>query len=207
MIDLVGLASVEDLLKFVREYGNTIYLFAFVFAFARTGFLPPLLAGYAAHGGALDPAWTLGVFWIGSALGDELRFYIGRRWGLTILEKVPSLKRPVEIVIGILNAYPIGFMLTYRFARGARSAAAIALGMTPIPHTQFSLFNVIGAGLWSGVFVGAGYMLGNVSEKLVGDYANWASLALLGLFVLVGWLISRRLELVAARSAKATPAR
>ena len=198
MIDLVGLSSVEDLMKFVREHGNAIYMFAFVFAFARTGFLPPLLAGYAAHKGALNLVNCFGVFWIGSALGDELRFYIGRRWGRTILEKVPSMKRPVEIVIGILNAYPIVFMLTYRFARGARSAAALALGMTPIPRVQFSFFNLIGAALWAGVFVGAGFMLGNVSEKLVGDYANWATLVLLGLFVLIGWMISRRLELTGA---------
>src|SRR4051794_37618001 len=137
MFDLVGLLTVEDLLKFVREHGNAVYAFAFVFALARTGFLPPLLAGYAAHQGALVVSWTFMAFWIGGAVGDEIRFYIGRRWGQTILEKVPSLRKPVEIVIGILNQYPIGFILTYRFARGMRSAAALALGMTPIPHLQF----------------------------------------------------------------------
>jgi len=194
MIDLLGVASVEDLLKFVREHGNAIYLFAFTFAFARTGFLPPLLAGYAAHQGALDPAWTFLVFWAGSALGDELRFFIGRRWGRAILNKVTSLQRPVEIVIGILNAYPVGFILTYRFARGMRSAAALALGMTGIAWAQFSLLNVVAAGLWAAVFTGAGYSLGHVSEKVLGDAANWATFVLLGIFVLVGWLISRRLQ-------------
>ena len=194
MIDLLGVASVADLMNFIREHGDAIYFFAFMFAFARTGFLPPLLAGYAAHQGALDPAWTFAAFWIGGFLGDELRFFIGRRWGHSILERVPSMKRPVEIVIGILNAYPTGFILTYRFARGLRSAAALALGMTPISRLQFSFLNLIAAALWSAVFTGAGYSLGHVSEKVLGDAANWATLVLLGVFVLIGWLISRRLE-------------
>jgi len=197
MFDLVGLASVEDLLKFVREHGNAVYAFAFVFAFARTGFLPPLLAGYAAHQGALALGWTFAVFWIGGALGDELRFFIGRRWGQAILQRVPSLQKPVEIVIRVLNQYPVGFILTYRFARGLRSAAALALGMTPIEHARFSVFNLIAAALWVAVFVGAGYALGQVSEKVLGDAANWTTLALLGVFVLAGWLIARRLEPVA----------
>ena len=196
MIDLVGLASVEDLLKFVREHGNAIYMFAFVFAFARTGFLPPLLAGYAAHQGALDFSWTFLVFWAGSALGDELRFYIGRRWGRKILEKVPSMQRPVEIVIGILNAYPVGFILTYRFARGMRSVAAMAFGMTGLTWAYFSPLNIVAAALWAGVFTGAGYSLGHVSEKVLGDAANWATLVLLGVFILIGWLISRRVQVV-----------
>jgi membrane protein DedA with SNARE-associated domain len=194
MMELVTVTSVADFLKLVQLHGNAIYLFAFTFAFSWSTFLPAILAGYAAHQGALDPAWTFGIFWIGSALGDELRFFIGRRWGRSILQRVPSLRRPVEIVIGVLNAYPVGFILTYRFASGMRTPAGLGLGMTQIPRLQFSLFNLIAAAIWATVFVGAGYSLGHVSEKIVGDYANGVTLALLGVFVLIGWLISRRLK-------------
>jgi membrane-associated protein len=195
MIDLLGVASVADLLAFIREHGNAVYLFAFVFAFARTGFLPPILAGYVAQQGALDPLWTFLVFWIGSLLGDEMRFFIGRRWGRSILARVPAMQRPVEIVIAVLNAYPTGFILTYRFARGMRSVAAVALGMMPIAWSRFSALNVVGAALWASVFTGIGYSLGHVSEKVLGDAANWGTLVLLGIFLLIGWLISRRLPI------------
>ena len=194
MFELVSASSVADLLKLIQQHGNAIYLFCFSFAFSWANFLPAILAGYAAHQGALDPVLTFVVFWIGSALGDELRFFIGRRWGRSILQRVPSLQRPVEIVLGILNAYPVCFILMYRFASGMRGPAGLALGMTPIPRIQFSLFNLIAAAIWAAVFTGAGYSLGHLSEKWVGDAARWATLGLLGIFVLAGWLISRRLQ-------------
>lgn len=196
MTDLLAVATLDELLSFIATHGNGVYLIAFTFAFARTGFLPPLLAGYAAHRGALDPALTLAVFWAGSWLGDELRFFIGRRWGHKLVARVKMLQRPVEIVLGVLDAYPSGFIVSYRFARGMRTAAALALGMTAIAWSRFSPLNVVGAGLWAGVFTGAGYALGQVSETVLGQTANTATLVLLGLFVLIGWLISRRVPAV-----------
>ena len=196
MFDLVSATSVADLLKLIQQHGNAIYLFCFSFAFSWATFLPAILAGYAAQQGALDPVLTFGVFWLGSALGDELRFFVGRRWGHSILRRFPSMQRPVEIVLGVLSAYPVAFILTYRFASGMRLPTGLALGMTPIPRIQLSLFNLVAAAIWAAVFTGAGYSLGHVSETLVGDAARWATLVLLGIFVLAGWLISRRLQIV-----------
>ncbi|MSP66727.1 MAG: hypothetical protein EXQ96_01245 [Alphaproteobacteria bacterium] len=196
MTDLLTLATLDDLLRFIATHGDGVYLIAFTFAFARTGFLPPLLAGYAAHKGALDPAATFLVFAGGSWLGDELRFFIGRRWGAAIVARVRFLQRPVEIVTRVLGAYPTGFILTYRFARGLRTAAALGLGMTRIAWSRFSPFNAVGAALWAAVFTGAGFSLGHLSEKLLGEAANTATLALLAVFLLAGWLISRRIPAV-----------
>ena len=194
MPDLIGLATLDDLLGFIATHGQAVYLFGFTFAFARTGFLPPLLAGYAAHHGALDPAATFAVFCAGSFLGDELRFFIGRRWGRRILDKVEALRRPVQIVLRVLDSWPTGFILLYRFARGLRTAAALALGMTGVARARFTPLNLLAAALWAGVFTGAGYSLGHVSEAVLGETANIATLALLAVFVLAGWLISRRIQ-------------
>jgi membrane protein DedA with SNARE-associated domain len=193
MLELFAVTNLEDLFGFIAAHGDTVYLMAFLFAFARAGFLPPLLAGYAAHHGALDPAQTFAVFWAGSWLGDELRFFVGRRWGAAIFNRMEMLHRPVQIVFGVLARYPIPFILSYRFARGMRSVAAMVVGMTDIAWARFTPLNVIGASLWAGVFTGAGYSLGHVSEKLLGQAANWATLGLLAAFILAGWLIARRI--------------
>ncbi|MGE3150107.1 MAG: DedA family protein [Pseudorhodoplanes sp.] len=193
MVDLAGLVSLDDLLRFIREHGDLVYLFAFVFAFARTGLVPPLLAGYAAHRGALDPVWTFSAFAVGSFLGDELRFFLGRRFGPAILRRAPSLQRPVAAVTRVLDAYPSTFIVVYRFARGLRSLAALALGMTSIARLRFSVFNLIGAALWAAVLTGAGYALGHVSEAWLGDIANTASIVLLVVVLVIGWAISQRL--------------
>jgi len=196
MPDLLAAVTLDDLLGLIATHGDLIYVVAFAFAFSRTGFLPPLLAGYAANRGALDPAQTFAMFWLGSWLGDELRFFIGRRWGHAIVARVTVLQRPVEVVLRVLGAYPTGFILTYRFARGMRTAAALSLGMTDIARARFTPLNLSAAALWAATFVGAGYALGHVSEAVLGETANMATLGLLAIFLLAGWAISRRVPAV-----------
>lgn len=193
MVDLLALASVEDLMGFIAAHGDAVYLFAFTFAFARTGFLPPILAGYAAHRGALDPATTFLVFAAGSWLGCELRFFIGRRWGHRLLAKVPAMQPAMETVLRVLDRWPSLLIVTYRFARGLRSVTAIALGMTGVSRARFMPLNLLGAVLWAGVFTGSGFALGQVSEAVLGQAANTASLVLLAAFLGIGWLMARRL--------------
>ena len=194
MLDPFAVVSLEQLMGFIATHGDAIYLLGFTFAVARSGFLPPLLAGYAAHQGALEPRLTFAVFWGGSWLGDEIRFFVGRRWGRSIIARFEFLHRPIEIAFGLLDRHPTLFVLSYRFARGMRSVAAMVIGMTELAWARFSALNLAGAALWAGVFTGAGYSLGQVSETVLGDAANKATLALLALFLLAGWLISRRLQ-------------
>ncbi|WP_119422263.1 DedA family protein [Desertibaculum subflavum] len=194
MFDPLGLISLDQLMALIATHGDAIYVLGFTFALARSGFLPPLLAGYAAHQGALEPALTFAVFWGGSWLGDEIRFYIGRRWGRAIVTRFEILHRPIEIAFGLLDRYPLLFILSYRFARGMRSVAAMVVGMTELIWARFTGLNLIGAALWAGIFTGAGYSLGHVSEAVLGDAANKATLALLALFLLAGWLLTRRAQ-------------
>jgi membrane protein DedA with SNARE-associated domain len=194
MLAPFAFVSLEQLMALIATHGDAIYLLGFTFAVARSGFLPPLLAGYAAHQGALEPLLTFAVFWGGSWLGDEIRFFIGRRWGRAIVARWEMLHRPIEIAFGLLDRHPTVFILSYRFARGMRSVAAIVVGMAELLWARFTALSLIGAALWAGAFTGAGYSLGHVSEAVLGDAANKATLALLALFIIAGWLISRRTQ-------------
>lgn len=194
MLDPLGFINLDQLMALIATHGDAIYLLGFTFAVARSGFLPPLLAGYAAHKGALEPALTFLAFWAGSWLGDEIRFFVGRRWGRSIVARLELLHRPIEIAFGLLDRYPTLFIVSYRFARGMRSVAAMVVGMTELIWARFTGLNLVGAALWAGVFTGAGYSLGHVSEAVLGDAANKATLALLALVLLAGWLLSRRVQ-------------
>lgn len=194
MLAPFAFVSLEQLMALIATHGDAIYLLGFTFAVARSGFLPPLLAGYAAHQGALEPLLTFAVFWGGSWLGDEIRFFIGRRWGRAIVGRWEMLHRPIEIAFGLLDRHPTVFILSYRFARGMRSVAAIVVGMAELLWARFTALSLIGAALWAGAFTGAGYSLGHVSEAVLGDAANRATLGLLALFIVAGWLISRRTQ-------------
>jgi membrane protein DedA with SNARE-associated domain len=75
-----------------------------------------------------------------------------------------------------------------------RTVAALGLGMTRIAWTRFTRLNVVSAGLWAAIFIGAGYSLGHVSEAVLGEAANMATLGLLAVFALVFWLVGRRVQ-------------
>ena len=91
-------------------------------------------------------------------------------------------------------------ILFHRYPHGIRGVAGFAYGMSQLPWSTFLALNFVAAGLRSCASVSVGYAFGHVSEKVLGDAANWATLVLLGIFVLVGWLISRRLQPAAPRT-------
>ena len=49
-----------------------------------------ILAGVAAHLGLLELQWVMLAALLGSFGGDQLWFYIGRRWGPQIIARRPS---------------------------------------------------------------------------------------------------------------------
>jgi membrane protein DedA with SNARE-associated domain len=62
--------------------------------------------------------------------------------------------------IGLIERFPSGFILGFRFLYGLRAAGPVAIGVTQVGKTHFAVLNAIGAMIWSGVFVGLGYVCG-----------------------------------------------
>ena len=56
-----------------------------------------------------------------------------------------------------------------RFVYGFRIATPVVLGTSRVPAWQYSLFNMIGAALWALLITNAGYFLGGMMERLLGD--------------------------------------
>lgn len=151
-----------------------------------------ILAGIAAHLDYLEINLVIITAIIGSFGGDQLWFYIGRRWGPQIIAKRPSWQEGAEKVYKHLHKHQYWLILTFRFYYGFRNVTPFVLGSSGIPWLRFFTLNLIGAIVWAFTFAYAGYFLGETFRLFIADYHKIA-LYVLGALVLLGlaiWLTS-----------------
>lgn len=149
-----------------------------------------LLGGFAAHRGYLSLSWVMVWAGVGSFLGDQFYFYLGRLKGTRILEKRPYWQSKSVRVFELIQTHQLGLILGFRFLYGLRTVAPILLGTSGIPPMRFLVLNLISAVIWAVVVGGAGYVFGNVLTLMLDDikrYEHWVFLAL-ALFGAAAWL-------------------
>lgn len=195
MLFPTDLTSFLDLL---RQHGDAAYSLIFAYA-ASHSLLLTLFAGYVAHSGALSFSTLIVVVWFGSFTGDVIRFWIGRRYGTRWLGPFPRLQRTVQIVARLVDRYYVWLILFHRYPHGIRGVAGFAYGTSQLPWSTFLAFNFIAAGLWSCAIVSAGYAFGQVSEKLMSDASSGLGIVMLVVFLVLSWILSKKLERMVER--------
>ncbi|MGI9479343.1 MAG: DedA family protein [Hyphomicrobiaceae bacterium] len=184
------LASFLDL---VREHGTAVYSIVFAYAVSHA-LLVTLFAGFAAHAGALSFAPLVVVCWIGSFLGDIIRFWLGRRFGKSLLSNYPKLERAMRVVIRLTDNHYLWMILAHRYPHGIRGVAGLAYGMSSLSWATFVPINLVASGLWAVTIVSIGYGFGQFSEKALQDASSGVGIAMLVGFLALSWYLSRRLE-------------
>jgi len=190
------LASFFELL---RLHGDEAYGLIFAFA-ASHSLLLTLFAGYASSSGALNLGTLIAVVWAGSFLGDGIRFWIGRCFGNQWLSPFPRLHRTSQIVVRLVDRYYVWLILFHRYTLGIRGVAGFAYGMSRLPWLTFLAFNFVAAGLWSGVVLSLGHAFGQISENLLSDAFSGLGMVMLIIFLVLSWILSKKLERVAEQS-------
>ncbi|HTS91019.1 MAG TPA: DedA family protein [Stellaceae bacterium] len=173
-----------DLQELLKEHGFWSYAVTFVWTFFE-GETFVLFAAFAAAQGFLSAPMLLASAWLGSFCGDQFYFWVGRRFGLKLLERRPGWRARVDRALGWLRRFDVGFILTFRFIYGVRNVSSFALGISGIAWRRFLFFNFIAAGIWACTFVGAGYAAGHASEAMLGDLASKFRFVMLGIFVAI----------------------
>lgn len=173
-----------DFAQIAADYGAYVYPLIFAWAFVE-GETFVIFGGVAAHQGYLD--WTLLFLlaWLGSFSGDQLYFWIGRRWGQDLLVRFPRWRPGAETALDMLRRYNTWFVLSFRFIYGVRNFASFAIGMSGVRPLRFLALNLLAAGVWAFSFAGFGYAFGEVLEAMLGDIAHTFGLVMLGVFALV----------------------
>jgi len=189
--------------ELLRHYGDWFYLITFLWT-AIEGETFVIFAGLAAQKGSLNVYLLFVAAWLGSMTGDQVFFFLGRRYGIRILDHMPHMKPKVDRVLGWLEKYAVIFVLSYRFMYGVRNVSGVAVGLSHLPWRKFAILNAIAAFVWAAAFVGFGYLFGDVidhlprhhKEETVNYDVRNIMLAVLGLFavLIISKLISIRAE-------------
>jgi membrane protein DedA with SNARE-associated domain len=180
----------NEINQLIQNYGDWIYLIAFFWA-ALEGETFVIFAGLAAQRGYLNLYELIVAVGLGSLLGDQICFWLGRCQGSRVLHHFPKLESGVNLAIIWLEKHAVGFILSYRFMYGIRNVSSIAIGMSHLPWQKFAFWNAVAAFVWAVAFSNIGYLFGGLvanvpeGEDAIAAGIHQAMLIILGLFVLV----------------------
>jgi membrane-associated protein len=163
----------EHLLRVIETYGAWTYGLLFVIIFCETGLVvTPILpgdsllfaAGAFAAAGSLDLTILLILLSIAAILGDAANYSIGHYLGPRALTgKSRFLKKEyLDRTQRFYERYGGKTIVIARFVPIVRTFAPFMAGVGRMNYLQFARYNVLGALLWVGVCVMAGYLFGAI---------------------------------------------
>ena len=190
--------DLAEFLDLIRRNGDVVYGLMLGWSSVHA-LLIALFAGYAAGAGALSLGTLIPICWFGSFAGDAIRFWLGRRYGARLFGAFPRLERLVWTAARLTETYSVWLILFHRYPYVIRGAAAFAYGMSELSWPRFLVLNFVAAGLWAVGLVSLGYAFGQVSEKVMSDASSGLGLTMLVLFLVVAWLLSRKLQRMVVR--------
>jgi membrane protein DedA with SNARE-associated domain len=158
--------SLEQL---VAEYG---YLAILIGTFLE-GETILVLGGLAAHDGLLQLKLVILSAFVGSLIGDQLAFFVGRRWGAPWLARHPNWEGRVARARELVERHQILIILVFRFLYGLRNVIPFVLGMSRVKVSRFIPLNIVGAAVWAVALATGGWALGEALESVLDDVKRY----------------------------------
>lgn len=196
----------KHLESFVTSYGAWVYALLFLIIFVETGvvvmpFLPGdsllFVVGAMCGLGLMSFPLAVGLLFVAAVLGDQCNYSVGRYIGPKVFQWEDSRwfnKNALNQAHAFYERYGGITIIAARFMPFLRTFVPFVAGVSDMSRSRFTLFNVVGAGLWVVGVSTAGYLFGNVPfvknnlEKII-----WAMILVPGLFVIFGaWKASRK---------------
>lgn len=147
-----------------------------------------VIAGFLAFQGYLELPWVILVAFIGTFLGDQFFFHLGRYKGRALLCRFPRWQARAERALALFNRHQITLVIGFRFLYGIRSVTPFVLGSSGFSPLRFGLLDAIGGILWATLVGILGYLFGRVAARYIEEYDTWL-LGGLCLLALVVWLV------------------
>ena len=168
----------DAIVQFLVRHGYSV-LFASVFARQMCLPVPAILfllaAGALAGSGRLSLAIALGLAVLACLLADLVWYEAGRRWGNQILHLIYGLALDPEAAIRRskenFELHGSQTLLVAKFVVGLDATAPPLAGLSGTSRLRFIAFDAVGSALWSGAYVGLGY----VFSKDLDRAASYAS--------------------------------
>jgi membrane protein DedA with SNARE-associated domain len=165
--------------SFIMTYG---YPALFLGTFLE-GEVVALVAGYLTHRGYFEFSWVVLIVSVGTIIGDNLYFYLGRTKGKSFLEKRPNWHRRVKKINRLLKRYQMLLALSYRFLYGLRIVTPFALGMSDLSAKQFAVLSIVSVFVWAILVISGGYAFGHFLNAFIADIRKYEIWFLISLVV------------------------
>jgi len=153
-----------DVRSLLLSYGPLV-IFVWTFFEGETVLL---IAGFLAQQGYMSLEWSILAAFVGSLLGDQLYFWLGRKFGEQLLAWRPSWRPSIDRALGLLLRYQNLFILSFRFIYMVRNVASFSIGMAGVGFRRFTIFNSIAAALWALSFGLGGFFFGKTLKHVLG---------------------------------------
>ena len=159
--------------QIIRTYGIWTYALLFAIIFMETGlvvtpFLPGdsllFAAGTFAAIGSLN-FWLLWlVVFVAAVLGDTVNYAIGSKIGPRAFEGNNRFlkKEYLDKTQNFYDKHGGKTIILARFVPIVRTFAPFVAGVGTMHYRRFITYNVVGAFLWTGLFIILGYFFGNI---------------------------------------------
>jgi membrane-associated protein len=197
LLDLV-LHLDKHLALFVAEHGVWVYGLLFLIIFMETGFVvTPFLpgdsllfvAGTVAAAGGMDLAGLILTLVAAALCGDNVNYWIGRLLGPRLFRREGSrwLKREnLDRTHAFMERHGPKAIIIARFVPLVRTFVPFVCGIGRLTYLRFLGFSLLGAVLWVGLLVPAGFFFGGL--PLVKDNLTVVILLIVLLSLLPGLL-------------------
>ena len=172
-----------------------------------------LIAGAIYAGtGRLNVVGVGVVGFAAAVIGDNIGFVIGHfggralvlRWGRYLFLTRERLEKTERF----FDRHGGAVITIARFLEGLRQANGIIAGISGMHWLRFLAYNALGAALWTGTWVSAGYFAGNHITTIYHYITQYSLYVLIALAVLlVAWILYRVRRARRARRARQAKAR
>jgi membrane-associated protein len=196
----------SNLTYMIDQYGPWVYAILFLVVFCETGLVVfPFLPGdsliFAA--GALAVAygsfnvWALYIIFVSAAIiGDTVNYWMGHYVGPKVFRQESSRlfkKKYLDDAHAFYLKHGSKTIFLARFIPIIRTFAPFVAGVGSMEYRKFIIYNIVGAFAWVSIFLGLGYMFGDLPAVKENITFLFIAIIIISFVPLVlGWLWERR---------------
>lgn len=163
----------KNLAVIVEQYGALTYGILFLVVFMETGFVvTPFLpgdsllfaAGALAAMGIFHLWWLYPLMLVAAIVGDTVNYWIGDKFEKSVFDRGSKIfkKEYLEQAEEFYAKHGGKAIVFARFVPIVRTFAPFVAGISKMHYGDFIKYNMLGGFLWVSLFLGGGYLFGNL---------------------------------------------
>ncbi len=200
---------VKNILEIISIFGIYIYAIIFLAAFVETilglGLIIPgstvILAFGAISAGDSLSVWSLMIFaTLGAIFGDNINYYLGRKYGKRWINKDSWILTPTNYEKGneFFKNHGAKSIILGRFIPAIKEVIPFIAGISHMDKKNFYFYNILGAIGWSAQWVGIGYFFGyslSTAQTVIHKLQLAIAFVLLGILIyyIAGKMLANKL--------------